>query len=307
ALALGAQGAMVGTGFLATRESFAHDYHKRRVIEARADETVLTHDFHINWPPGAAVRVLPNSVTRGERGDPQAPERQVIGADGARPIHLFSTDSPLRSMTGDFEAMALYAGEGAGRIGAVGSAAERLAAIVDEAAEIIGPAMAGAAAENVAALSSSACSAHEADAAYMGYADRAELLSFLNELLEAERAFARTALRSALGTADARLGAVLHTMHEDAARCCTILFHQIKSLGAIPSPRVGALYGRAIETDDLAARLVLITRGQGAVAQRLREMLPRIRDDALHADLLRMRQAHEANIARGEAALAGAS
>jgi nitronate monooxygenase len=31
----GAQGAVVGTGFLATRESFAHDYHKNRVVEAK--------------------------------------------------------------------------------------------------------------------------------------------------------------------------------------------------------------------------------------------------------------------------------
>ena len=31
-LTLGAQGAVVGTAFLATRESFAHDYHKQRIL-----------------------------------------------------------------------------------------------------------------------------------------------------------------------------------------------------------------------------------------------------------------------------------
>jgi nitronate monooxygenase len=119
-----------GTAFLATRESFAHDFHKRRIVDAGPGETVHTYDFHLNWPPGAAVRVLPNSVTRGERGDPMAGgERQVIGAEGARPIYLFSTDSPQRNMTGDFEAMALYAGQGADRIADVPSAAERLNAI----------------------------------------------------------------------------------------------------------------------------------------------------------------------------------
>jgi nitronate monooxygenase len=131
-MALGAQGGVFGTAFLATRESFAHDYHKRRIAEAAPGATVRTYDFHINWPPNAAVRVLPNSVTRGERGDPMAGgERQVIGAEGDRPIYLFSTDSPLRDMTGDFEAMALYAGEGSGRISDVPPAGERLRAIAD--------------------------------------------------------------------------------------------------------------------------------------------------------------------------------
>ena len=135
-MALGAQGGVFGTAFLATRESFAHDYHKRRIVEAAPGDTVHTYDFHLNWPPDSAVRVLQNSVTRGERGDPEAGgERRVIGADGGRSIYLFSTDSPQRNMTGDFEAMALYAGEGAGRISDIPSAAERLQAIAERVAD----------------------------------------------------------------------------------------------------------------------------------------------------------------------------
>ncbi|MFP5355779.1 MAG: CarD family transcriptional regulator, partial [Gemmatimonadota bacterium] len=65
-----------------------------------------------------------------ERGDPFAATgdipRTVIGDEEGRPIYLFSTDSPLRSMTGDFEAMALYAGQGVGRITAIEPAGERL-------------------------------------------------------------------------------------------------------------------------------------------------------------------------------------
>jgi nitronate monooxygenase len=133
-MAAGAQGGVIGTAFLATRESFAHDYHKRRIVESAPGQTVLTQDFHINWPPNAAVRVLANSVTRGERGDPMAAgDRQVIGAEGDRPIYLFSTDSPLRSMTGDFEAMAIYAGEGAARISDTPSAQARLRSIAERA------------------------------------------------------------------------------------------------------------------------------------------------------------------------------
>ena len=63
----GGQGVMIGTAFLATVESFAHDYHKRRIVDAAPGATVHTDAFHANWPKGAYVRVLENSVTRGER------------------------------------------------------------------------------------------------------------------------------------------------------------------------------------------------------------------------------------------------
>ena len=127
---------MIGTAFLASPESFAHDYHKQRVIRAQPQDTMLTDIFHINWPIGARVRVLQNSVTRGERGEPFGPSR-IIGEEEGRPIYLFSTDSPLRSMSGDFEGMALYAGQGVGRINAIVPAGERFAAIVGEAARLL--------------------------------------------------------------------------------------------------------------------------------------------------------------------------
>ena len=106
---------VIGTAFLASPESFAHDYHKQQIVNARPEDTILTDMFHINWPIGAPVRVLRNSATRGEKGDSFG-ATQIIGDEEGRPICLFSTNSPLRSMTGDFEAMALYAGLGVGRI-----------------------------------------------------------------------------------------------------------------------------------------------------------------------------------------------
>jgi nitronate monooxygenase len=131
----GGQGVVLGTAFIATEESFAHKHHKERILGARPGETLLTEAFHINWPPGAPVRVLPNSVTRGERGSPHSSARIVIGHEGERPIYLFSTDSPLRSMTGELEAMAIYAGEGAGWIDDIVPAAVRLRRIVEQAAD----------------------------------------------------------------------------------------------------------------------------------------------------------------------------
>lgn len=94
-------------------------------MEAGADGATLTEAFHINWSPHARVRVLRNSVTRGEHGDPFDGRRTVIGEEEGRPVYLFSTDSPLRSMTDDFEAMALCAGKGVGRIDVVIGACER--------------------------------------------------------------------------------------------------------------------------------------------------------------------------------------
>jgi nitronate monooxygenase len=136
AFSCGAEGVVIGTAFLASPESFAHDYHKGRIVAAKSKDTLLTDMFHINWPIGAPVRVLQNSATRGERGDPFGP-KSVIGEEEARPIYLFSTDSPLRSMTGDFEAMALYAGQGVDKIDAIIPAGDRLRAIVAEAQHLL--------------------------------------------------------------------------------------------------------------------------------------------------------------------------
>jgi len=299
ALRWGAQGAVVGTGFLATRESFAHDYHKNRIVEAKLGETIHTEAFHVNWPRGAPVRVLPNSVTRGEHGNPFCAERQIIGQEKGRPIYLFSTDSPLRDMTGDFEAMALYAGQGAGRITSIPSAAERLNAIVGEAMRVLGIAVdAGSDAGVVAEFSSPACSMHEASDTYMGYAGKDELTTFLNELIEAERAGARVTLESAREAGRGPLVELLRTVQRDEARWCAMLVHHVKALGERPSPETGAFYGKAMALADLRERMGLLNRGQGWVVRKLREMLPRVRDSGLHADLCEMLRSHEINIER---------
>lgn len=139
ALAMGAQGVQCGTAFLATDESFAHDYHKQRVVEADASDTVLTDVFVLNWPAGSAVRVLGNSVTDacGDRlmgHDPDSLPREAIAWDGDAARLRYSTDSPLRTTTGDLEAMPIYAGQGAGALTAIVPAKERLDQIASDAA-----------------------------------------------------------------------------------------------------------------------------------------------------------------------------
>ena len=124
ALALGAAGVQCGTVFLASHESYAHDYHKARIVSARAGETVHTDLFAVNWPPDSPVRVLKNSVTAAA-GDklwgyhPDELPREMIGEDAGRAILKYGTDSPLRSTTGELEQMCLYAGESAAHVTAV--------------------------------------------------------------------------------------------------------------------------------------------------------------------------------------------
>lgn len=284
-LALGAQGAVVGTGFLATEESFAHDFHKRRILEAGPDETLHTEIFHINWPPGAPVRVLPNSVTRGERGDPFQEPKVQIGEEEGRPIYLFSTDSPLRNMTGDFEAMALYAGQSAGRIAEILPAGERLRRIVAEAEAILAGEGEAQAEEAPVAVSSPVCYAAEADPAYMGFADRGELLTLLGEALAMKRDRARVVLRSSIEAEDRDLARRLKALYEEDALSVGLLFEWIARLGG-EAPRASrAAYKEALALSDPADRLALLDRQQRRAFDRLRPALPRIREEALRLDL----------------------
>jgi len=142
ALALGAQGIHCGTAFLATKESFAHDYHKARVIEAKSEDTVYTDAFAINWPPDSPVRVIANRLTDelgrfllGHR--PEDVPREAIAAEDGRPIYNFSTDSPLRTTTGNLECLALFAGQIAGAIATIPSAGARVGEIVSSARVIL--------------------------------------------------------------------------------------------------------------------------------------------------------------------------
>jgi hemoglobin len=104
-------------------------------------------------------------------------------------------------------------------------------------------------------LSSPACSMREADAAYMGYADKEELAAFLKDLLEAEQ--------------------------RGNARWCAMLSRQIEAIGAMPPP---------------TTTVIADVGGQAWVVRRLREILPRVRDDALYADLTEMLHSYEAEI-----------
>ena len=138
---------------------------------------------------------------------------------------------------------------------------------------------------------------HEADDAYMGYARKEELTAILTELLEAERAGVRVTRESALIARDGPLGELMRAIEKEEARWCAILAGRLRMLGQPPSSKVGAFYNKAMAISDLAERIAFLNRGQGWVVRKLRELLPRVRDNSLHSDLSEMLRSHEANIA----------
>jgi hypothetical protein len=123
-------------------------------------------------------------------------------------------------------------------------------------------------------------------------------LALLKEVLEVERAGARIAARTASESSLPSLTALMHDVHRDEARWCAMLLKWIKHLGGSPSGRTGISYKESLAVSDLLERVAFINRGQECVVRKIREILPRIRDDRMHADFREMLISHEFNISR---------
>ncbi|MEZ5832199.1 MAG: 5-formyltetrahydrofolate cyclo-ligase [Dongiaceae bacterium] len=146
-------------------------------------------------------------------------------------------------------------------------------------------------------FASSPCSMHELDPSSLGYMSRAEVLTLLGQLLEGERAGARSVGVMSKEAPQSQVGAVLRDIASDEARFCAMLTLHIRRLGGIPSSATGAFYVKVIALNELDQRLDLLNRGQGWVVRKLQEALPRIDDGALREGLWDMLQVHERNIA----------
>lgn len=154
-------------------------------------------------------------------------------------------------------------------------------------------------------VSSPVCYAAEADAAYMGYLDRDSLAQELNVLLEAERAGAKVAARLVTEATRPELKRLAQRIHRDEVRWCKMLLDALKTLGAAPSDAVGGFYDQAMAIADVEARFAFVNRGQAWVVRKLQALLPKVRADQLHADLLAMLAAHDHNITHAQQTLAG--
>ncbi|MET8750844.1 nitronate monooxygenase [Streptomyces sp. NPDC004667] len=115
AVARGADGAMAGTLFVPAAESTAHPEFKRRVVEAAADETVVTSLFDIGWPH-RPHRVLRNCLTTTPDRAP-AVFIATTRVDGRRyPVPRYSAAAPGEGTTGRIEEMAMYCGRSCARV-----------------------------------------------------------------------------------------------------------------------------------------------------------------------------------------------
>jgi NAD(P)H-dependent flavin oxidoreductase YrpB (nitropropane dioxygenase family) len=142
-LALGADAAWVGTRFVASDEvPLAREY-KQRVVRARETEATYTTLFDVGWPD-APHRVLPNSTTerweaagRPEPGARPGEEDVVARTVNGDEVRRYTISEPTSDMTGDLEALALYAGQSAGLVDAIKPAGEIVREMVEEAESII--------------------------------------------------------------------------------------------------------------------------------------------------------------------------
>jgi hypothetical protein len=146
------------------------------------------------------------------------------------------------------------------------------------------------------------CFLHEVDPTYLGYMSEEEMVAFLNELLEAERAGA-SGVGEMAAPSDAAHRPLLQTVAADEARFCAMLTRHIVRLHGKPTAVTGKFLDKLRATDGLEAKLNLLNRGQGWVVKKLREGLQKIDDPMLYSDLREMLDAHEANIAECEKAL----
>ena len=117
-LALGAQGAWVGTRFLLATEAPLHEEYRRRLIAAAETDAEWYADLYdIGWP-NAPHRALRNATaeTWEAAGYPESGSRPGEGESIARrpsgeTIVRYSSTMPLEGTTGDIDALSLWSGQ----------------------------------------------------------------------------------------------------------------------------------------------------------------------------------------------------
>ena len=125
ALVLGASGVLMGTRFIATRESGAPEFYKQALVDRDSDDTTITDAF-----TGLYARVLRTPLTEEYRasGAPVVPViQQAIVGD--------ITAAAAARGNGDFYPM--YAGQGLGMIRDIPSAAAVVEAVISEAEQTL--------------------------------------------------------------------------------------------------------------------------------------------------------------------------
>jgi nitronate monooxygenase len=134
-LAAGADGARVGTRFVAAIEADAHPRYVEALIAARPEDTVLGNTFIYGWDaPGRTLRSAVEAA--GAFADDVVGE--VPSLDGSRvPLHRLEPDVASTGATGAIEAMSLWAGESVGGVTRVQPAAQIVTELAGEAERLL--------------------------------------------------------------------------------------------------------------------------------------------------------------------------
>jgi len=122
ALALGAQGVLIGTRFIATKESMAPESYKKKIIESNSDSTTITDVF-----TGMYARVIRNKFTS-IYNESQAPVLPP-GRQYAAAVDIVKTSGKQENP----EFYSLYAGQGIDEIKEIKPAMEVMNDIINEA------------------------------------------------------------------------------------------------------------------------------------------------------------------------------
>ncbi|ATO63158.2 nitronate monooxygenase [Mycobacterium avium subsp. hominissuis] len=132
ALALGADGAVVGTRFWATPEALVSPKAQQRAVAAGGDDTVRTRVYDVvrrlDWPAGYTVRALNNAFLGTWHGNEAELSARLPEAIDAYEKAVAAED---------FDTAAILVGEGVGRIREIRPAAEIVAEMVGAAQRIL--------------------------------------------------------------------------------------------------------------------------------------------------------------------------
>lgn len=123
AMSAGAEGVRIGTRFVASAESMAHQAYKDALVKAAPEDTVVTEAFNASWP-NAPHRVLRSALKAAEMLPKGAPIGETDVGGQKLQVQRLDSPAPLRTTTGKVDAMALYAGESVGAVNSVQSAGE---------------------------------------------------------------------------------------------------------------------------------------------------------------------------------------
>ena len=131
AIGMGASGVMLGTRFVATKESNAHQLYKEAIVASSRSDTVYTVCFDGGWPQ-AAHRVIRNEALDlwEDAGCPPSGRRPGEGDIVARvgsdyEVKRYSSDTPVSSVSGDNVGdWCLYAGTSCDKVTDIPSVSE---------------------------------------------------------------------------------------------------------------------------------------------------------------------------------------